>query len=635
MMHSRYTRLILLVFFVSFPGALLADGTAVHESTTGYRYSELPLGVLLEHWLVTGPFPFTTTGDGAAEEAFHHDYLTDDGGESGSVRDMGTTFMWSGSPYAWSGLNSWSGWADLNKFFGGEQDNSVAYAWVEFNSVESRNVAMFLRSDDGVRAWLNGRLVHDHLVWRAYDWERDVVPVTVRQGRNHLLLKILNGYKGWEFGCAILDRREALAMIVSAGETAGADTLLRAGEDVNVRAADGRAPLHCAAEEGSTVMLDWLVSRGAQLEVRARSGLNALDLARRAEQPAAVAWLKARGLAPTPHPRPASVQVDDLLAELTRGRRPGVAVAVVQGGRVVHLKAYGRSDAERGPRMTTATPVMLDSLTKTFIAATALRLAEKGSLRLADPVRTWLPELPAYMDAVTVRHLLCHQSGIPHEMVDPDDLGNAYSSWPDFLAYLRSRSPFDRVPGAKFEYSSIGYVLLQLVCERAAGEPIGDLARSLVFSPAGMTTASIADTRGLGFTLTRPGGAASVAAPPDRHRHAFRNRANGKASVEDLARWAVAVERREVLSPSTWNEATSPARTKDGAITVYGYGWFTMKQGERTWFYHDGIGLGPGSMFLHYPAEHLSIAVLSTDADRYSARTIGYRIASMYLSHPD
>jgi len=85
----------------------------------------------------------------------------------------------------------------------GAHDSAVAYAHAEFSLPEAGPAVLRLGSDDGVRAWVNGELVHENLVDRGLALDQDQAPVQLKSGRNTLLLEITQGAGGWAY-CARL-----------------------------------------------------------------------------------------------------------------------------------------------------------------------------------------------------------------------------------------------------------------------------------------------------------------------------------------------------------------------------------------------------------------------------------------------
>ncbi len=80
---------------------------------------------------------------------------------------------------------------------------TVGYAWVEFESPVETDAWLGLGSDDGIKIWLNGDLVHDKWFWRASRVDDDVVPLHLRKGANRILIKSRNASDEWNFPCRL------------------------------------------------------------------------------------------------------------------------------------------------------------------------------------------------------------------------------------------------------------------------------------------------------------------------------------------------------------------------------------------------------------------------------------------------
>jgi CubicO group peptidase (beta-lactamase class C family) len=89
--------------------------------------------------------------------------------------------------------------------------------------------------------------------------------------------------------------------------------------------------------------------------------------------------------------------VDALMQRYT-GQVPGASLLVLRDGVPLVRRGYGMADLEQGIAATSETNYRLASVTKQFTAASILLLAEDGRLRLDDPIRRWLPSLPAVAD---------------------------------------------------------------------------------------------------------------------------------------------------------------------------------------------------------------------------------------------
>jgi D-alanyl-D-alanine carboxypeptidase len=182
---------------------------------------------------------------------------------------------------------------------------------------------------------------------------------------------------------------------------------------------------------------------------------------------------------------------------------PGIVVYGIASDGSASGQAAGIADPRTGRRLTPEATFRLASNTKTFAAATALRLTEVGKLALDAPVADYLPgELVGrllVMDAashgheITVRHLLTHSSGVPslddpgfirQLIADPD---HVWTPWEKVEASLLA--PPTGLPGEVVIYSDTGYVLLALVLERASGLPLAALYRDVLrFEALGLRT---------------------------------------------------------------------------------------------------------------------------------------------------
>src|SRR5262252_8780467 len=135
---------------------------------------------------------------------------------------------------------------------------------------------------------------------------------------------------------------------------------------------------------------------------------------------------------------------------------PGLALAVVQNGEVALLSAYGLRDVEAGLKVTTDTPFLIGSVTKSFTATGLALLVDERRLDWTKPVRDYIPEFRLHdavaTDRVTVRDLLCHHSGLPrHDWIWlPGDLSPA-----QMLGAMRYLEPSDDIRST-FQYFKLG-----------------------------------------------------------------------------------------------------------------------------------------------------------------------------------
>jgi CubicO group peptidase (beta-lactamase class C family) len=189
--------------------------------------------------------------------------------------------------------------------------------------------------------------------------------------------------------------------------------------------------------------------------------------------------LGARAAAAPPKPLSArlAAAVDEAVeAELRRQQLIGVAVGIIRHGEVVLTKGYGLADREQNIPVTTETVFNWASNSKPLTAVAAMQLVQRKKLDLDSDVRRYVPEFLPNGPGITVRQLLCHQSGLPHwnngrVVPSPDLDAKALASIDPLMSVRRfSQTPLLFEPGARMSYSSYGYILLSAVIERAGGE---------------------------------------------------------------------------------------------------------------------------------------------------------------------
>lgn len=163
---------------------------------------------------------------------------------------------------------------------------------------------------------------------------------------------------------------------------------------------------------------------------------------------------------------------DHLASALETLGANGGTVAVVRGGRVTHVSAAGR-DGE-GETMSEHTRFLLGSVSKPITATLAVKLADEGRADLDAPVVDVLPELRtiAGAETITARHLLSHTSGLSFgaEHLDRTESDRTPAG---VLADLE-REALHTAPGERYEYSSLGYLVLTAWLEAHLGQPLED-----------------------------------------------------------------------------------------------------------------------------------------------------------------
>ena len=129
---------------------------------------------------------------------------------------------------------------------------------------------------------------------------------------------------------------------------------------------------------------------------------------------------------------------------------------------------------------------LLASITKPMTAAGAMLLADLGELKLADPVKRFIPEFREGARArITVKHLMTHTSGLPDQLPENVELRKRNAPLKEFVERT-IRTPLLFEPGTRYSYQSMGILLLAEICERITGSAFPDYLERSLFRPLGM-----------------------------------------------------------------------------------------------------------------------------------------------------
>jgi D-alanyl-D-alanine carboxypeptidase len=287
------------------------------------------------------------------------------------------------------------------------------------------------------------------------------------------------------------------------------------------------------------------------------------------------------------------------------------AVLVARHGKVLFQDAWGRADRKAGVANTPATRFRIGSMNKMVTAVATLQLVEADKLALDDPIGKHLPDYPNREVAakVTVRHLLTHTGGTG-DIFGPEFEEHRLQlrEHRDYLK-LYGRRGLTFEPGARFEYSNYGFVLLGALIEHVTGGSYDDYVRDHVFRPAGMrSTGALPESvevphRAVSYLRSSPGSDWV----PNTDTLPWRGTAagGGYSTVGDLLRFAQALGSGRLLSEATLAEATRPHQQQ------YGYGFDVQGQGRLASYGHGGGAPGMNGELRVFPQLGYVVVALS------------------------
>ena len=327
-----------------------------------------------------------------------------------------------------------------------------------------------------------------------------------------------------------------------------------------------------------------------------------------------------------------SAAIDKAVTEtLAQTGVPSAQVAVVRGGRIVLIKAWGKA-SETIPVATPQLRYQIASISKQFLAALLLLLEDDGKLSLDDKVAKWVPGVSGG-ERITVRELLAHTSGLQDFW--PQDYSFAAMEKPVAPTEIVKRwgtKPLDYEPATRWQYSNTGYVVAGLIAEKAGGKPLWDQFEERLFKPLGINPLPLDETNGKDF----PQGYHRNALGPVRvAKPAARGWlwAAGELSMtaEDLAKWDIARINRTLLPPEDWQAQETPFTLADGTTNGYGLGVYSTYRNGRRQVDHGGESVGFLSLNTVWVEGRAAIVVLTNSDFSGATDQITNRIAEAVL----
>lgn len=165
---------------------------------------------------------------------------------------------------------------------------------------------------------------------------------------------------------------------------------------------------------------------------------------------------------------------------------PGAVLAIRVADQAPEFRAFGRQSVEpHAAAMTTDVVFDVSSLTKAFVTSIAvMQLVEDARLSLDNPVAQHLPQFrETEKSGVTIRHLLCHASGLPAWRDFHPDIATPSPTTRSLILDAVARTPLDGPPGTRAVYSDLGFLLLGDIVERLCGRRLDAYADARIFAP--------------------------------------------------------------------------------------------------------------------------------------------------------
>ncbi len=307
---------------------------------------------------------------------------------------------------------------------------------------------------------------------------------------------------------------------------------------------------------------------------------------------------------------------------------PGLSAAIAINNELIWADGFGYANLQHMVPAGSHTVYRIASISKPIAAVIAMMLVEMNILALDAPIKEYIPMYPDEQDAITMRHLLSHTSGMRHYLGDEFLSGRRYRSVLSALAAFADDTLLF-VPGDEYSYTTNGYTLASAVIESAARSTFLDLLETRIVQPYELHTlapekSEIIIPNLASFYLRQDGGLYNAPYVDNSNKWAGGGLI---ATAGELVRFTSHLLRGEFIQLSTLEAMFEPQATNDGNRLQYGLGWRIgedEENGKRV-IWHTGGAMGGGGVLLFYPDDgliYVSLANTSGVSHLDLARTI-------------
>lgn len=337
-----------------------------------------------------------------------------------------------------------------------------------------------------------------------------------------------------------------------------------------------------------------------------------------------------------------------VLAKMKADSFPGAVLLITKNGRPVKSGSYGLANIEQHTKTSISTVFELASVSKPITATAMMLLVEQGKIGLDSPITAYLKEAPKTYQAITIRQLMSHTSGLPadhfnyYKLFGPSPLRYSVN---DQLADLY-KLPMKSKPGMGYLYSNAAFFMQAAIIEKVSGMLFAQFMQKAIFSKLGMNNTSyingdsIVLNRAQGYTR-RKGVLVRSSLEVITQSMDANGFGGGMSTVTDYEKFLQATAKHTLISERGLNLMTTPtilpnnvsATAKDGATIALG--WFVKDIKGHKAFLHGGYS---GTFALHFIKEDISVIFFTNLSSGYGVITgdkgfdfmkTGFEIAEM------
>jgi CubicO group peptidase (beta-lactamase class C family) len=331
-------------------------------------------------------------------------------------------------------------------------------------------------------------------------------------------------------------------------------------------------------------------------------------------------------------------KVDQLFASWDKPDSPGCALGIIKDGQLIYARGYGMANLEYEIPITAKSIFRIGSTSKQFAAMSLALLEEEGQLSLDDSIRKYLPQMPEYAEAISIRHLIHHTSGIRDYLTLAEIAGlreDDYFTDAEVVDLLARQKELNFKPGEEHLYSNSGYFLLSQIVKAASGESLREYAEEKIFKPLGMTETHFHDdhtqivrNRASGYAPRKGGGyvISMTTLPMIGDGGVF-------TCVEDLFLWDQNFYENKLgnRGQALVEKIQMPGVLNNGEKLDYAFGLGVREYKGLKMVSHGGAFVGYRADMIRFPEQKFSVICLA-NLSSFNPSLMAQKVADIYLS---
>ncbi|MBS1532796.1 MAG: beta-lactamase family protein [Bacteroidetes bacterium] len=296
--------------------------------------------------------------------------------------------------------------------------------------------------------------------------------------------------------------------------------------------------------------------------------------------------------------------------------KPGVAVLIVQDGKIAFEKGYGLANLEYNIPITPTTVFDIASVSKQFTGYAISTLIQEGKLSPDDDIHKYLPDVPDFGKKITIRNLIHHTSGLrdwPEGLHAAGWRWEEAFGWEDIMRMVKQQNELDFEPGSRYQYSNTGYNLLAAIVEKVTGKTLPVWVDENIFKPLQMNSSQVLTD----YSKVIKNVAGSYYWDNGFHRSSDMLTAWGSSSifttVEDLSKWVIRLQKGWDEKDPVYMRMIETDKLNNGDKNNYAYGNVVMDDQGLLNINHTGGWASFATVISTYPSEKISIILLSNN----------------------